>query len=491
MEGGANQTVDNRRRAATAAYEQPVSEINGVDTASPTQSVEGISGFQHFRKAKAFLNGSARSRAEKEPCMRVCRTRFPCISRRTILSSHLKRSWRPFAFIPMWISLAISALTFFRISGLLLMIVGPFFCRFKIYWEIRIPTVHSTPMPWLFGTIRKITEKWAEQGILVEMQGPSVQNPFFNSISDRANADRICTPCSLCQNSSCWDVCGVSPESRQQKQLEIKRLVVIIGSSVLGCLLILVACCIFPRIFKVKSDGKRRIPCCFCIGKPVAESDPNPNPLPPLSLTTYVGETQVYRLSELKDATHGFKEFSELGRGSFGFVCKAVLPDGRQVAIKRANAATIIHNNSRDFEAELELLCNVKHANIVNLIGYCSEMGERMLVYEYMPHGTLHDHLHGDLLRPEDFELLLDAEWGARISDLRIVSANTSTDVKGDMEEDVYNFGIVLLEIKWKESYDRERTPPGIVEWTLPLIRGKAAASIDRTCSTEKCGTVA
>ncbi|TYI83845.1 hypothetical protein E1A91_D05G321800v1 [Gossypium mustelinum] len=207
---------------------------------------------------------------------------------------------------------------------------------------------------------------------------------YFPSSTCIANADRICTHCSLCQSSYCWDQ-------------EIKKLVVIIGSSVFGCLLIFVACCVFPRIIKKRSEGKGRIQCGFYIGKPVAEADPNPNPLPPLSLTTYVGETQIYRLSELKDTTHGFKEFSELERGSFGFVYKVVLPDGRQVAVKRANAVTIIHTNSWDFEVELEILCNVKHTNIVNLLGYCAEMGERLLVYEYMPHDTLHDHLHGDL----------------------------------------------------------------------------------------------
>ncbi|KAG4148634.1 hypothetical protein ERO13_D05G297100v2 [Gossypium hirsutum] len=339
---------------------------------------------------------------------------------------------------------------------------------------------------------------------------------YFPSSTCTANADRICTPCSLCQSSSCWDVCGVlsSSDSQQQDQQEIKKLVVIIGSSVLGCLLIFVACCVFPRIIKKRSEGKGRIQCGFCIGKPVAEADPNPNPLPPLSLTTFVGETQVYRLSELKDATHGFKEFSELGRGSFGFVYKAVLPDGRQVAVKRANAVTIIHTNSRDFEAELEILCNVKHTNIVNLLGYCAEMGERLLVYEYMPHGTLYDHLHGDL-SPLGWDLrlkiafqasrgleylhngvsppiihrdvktsniLLDSEWGARIADFHIVSATTDNDLSGNMEDDVYNFGIVLLEIlSGRKAYDRDCTPPGIVEWALPLIkRGKAAAIIDR-----------
>ncbi|XWS75135.1 hypothetical protein CRYUN_Cryun01aG0059400 [Craigia yunnanensis] len=345
--------------------------------------------------------------------------------------------------------------------------------------------------------------------------GTNCSQGYFPSSMCSANADRICTPCSFCHNSSCWGVCGVSSssESQQQEQLEIKKLVVIIGSSVFGCLLILVACCVFPQIIKTKSEGKGIIQCSFCIGKLVVEADPDSNPLPPLSVTTYVGETQVYRLSELKDATHGFKEFSELGRGSFGFVYKAILPDGRQVAVKRANAATIIHTNSRDFEAELEILCNVKHSNIVNLLGYCAEMGEILLVYEYMPHGTLHDHLHGDLshlgwdlrlkialqaakglqylhneVTPpichrdvKTSNILLDSEWGARIADFGILSA-TDKDLSGDMENDVYNFGIVLLEIlSGRKIYDRDCTPPGIVEWALPLVRqGKAAAIIDR-----------
>lgn len=344
--------------------------------------------------------------------------------------------------------------------------------------------------------------------------GTNCSQGYFPSSKCSASADRVCTPCSLCQNNSCWDVCGVSSsfETRQQEQLEIKKLAVIIGSSVFGCFLILVAC-VFPRIIKTKNGGKGTIICSFCTGKPAVEADPDPYPLPPLSAATYVGDTQVYRLSELKDATHGFKEFSELGRGSFGFVYKAVLPDGRQVAVKRANAATIIHTNSRDFEAELEILCNVKHSNIVNLLGYCAEMGERLLVYEYMPHGTLHDHLHGDL-SPLGWDLrlkialqaakgleylhnevtppivhrdvktstiLLDSEWGARIADFGILRA-TDKDSTGDMENDVYNFGIVILEIlSGRKAYDRDCTPPDIVEWALPLIRrGKAAAIIDR-----------
>ncbi|KAK8643363.1 hypothetical protein V6N13_012665 [Hibiscus sabdariffa] len=74
--------------------------------------------------------------------------------------------------------------------------------------------------------------------------------------------------------------------------------------------------------------------------------------------------------------------------------------------------------------------------------------------------------------RSEDFEYTFDSEWSARIADFRIVSATTDTDVSGNMEDDVYNFGIVLLEmLSGRNAYERDCTPPGIVEWALSLIR--------------------
>jgi len=231
------------------------------------------------------------------------------------------------------------------------------------------------------------------------------------------------------------------------------------------------------------------------------------------SVNSCPGAPQVFRLSELKDATNGFKEFNELGRGSYGFVYKALLADGRVVAVKRANAATIIHTNNRNFEMELEILCKIRHCNIVNLLGYCAEMGERLLVYEYMPHGTLYDHLHGglsplnwslrlkiamqaakgleylhkELVPPivhkdlKSSNILLDSEWGARISDFGLL-ASSDKDLNGDIDSDVYDFGIVMLEIlSGRKAYDRDYTPPSMVEWAVPLIKqGKAAATIDR-----------
>ncbi|XP_057984136.1 serine/threonine-protein kinase-like protein CCR1 [Malania oleifera] len=337
---------------------------------------------------------------------------------------------------------------------------------------------------------------------------------FFPSSPCSENANRVCTACSLCQNSSCWGVCGhhSAPEMQQKHKQQSLRLVLIISSSISFFLLILISWCFLPRAIAIKKEEGAKKQFASCICKPELETDSNTDSHP-LSTASSFGSAQVFRLSELKDATNGFKEFNELGRGSYGFVYKAVLADGRQVAVKRANAATIIHTNSRNFEMELEILCKVRHCNIVNLLGYCLEMGERLLVYEYMPHGTLHDHLYGGLaplhwsLRlkismqaakgleylhneavppivhrdVKTSNILLDSDWGARIADFGLHTPN-DTDLTADMKGDVYNFGIVLLEIlSGRKAYDRDFTPPSIVEWAVPLIKqGKAAAIIDR-----------
>ncbi|XP_061374227.1 serine/threonine-protein kinase-like protein CCR1 [Gastrolobium bilobum] len=345
--------------------------------------------------------------------------------------------------------------------------------------------------------------------------GSNCSQGFFLSSPCTRNEDRVCTACSLCQNSSCWGVCGLH-SSVEMHWHHFRRWMIIIGSSVLGFLLILTCGCLLPRLTacgKAQRQGTKK-QSKSCIGKPEQEDDMNVGLHSSPSVASCPGLPQVFRLSELKDATNGFKEFNELGRGSYGFVYKAALADGRVVAVKRANAATIIHTNNRDFEMELDVLCKIRHYNIVNLLGYCAEMGERLLVYEYMPHGTLYDHLHGglsplnwslrlkiamqaakgieylhkELLPPivhkdlKSSNILLDSEWGARISDFGLLTSSDK-DLIGDLESDVYNFGIVLLEIlSGRKAYDRDFTLPNVVEWAVPLIKqGKAAAIIDRS----------
>ncbi|KAF0924128.1 hypothetical protein E2562_008445 [Oryza meyeriana var. granulata] len=107
----------------------------------------------------------------------------------------------------------------------------------------------------------------------------------------------------------------------------------------------------------------------------------------------------------LRAATDCFSPHHCIGSGSFGAVYRASLPDRREVAIKRAECCDTSGPSSSaaaarriDYEvafvSELALLSRINHKNLVRLLGFCADGGERILVYEFMPNGTLHDHLH-------------------------------------------------------------------------------------------------
>ncbi|KAL7583158.1 probable LRR receptor-like serine/threonine-protein kinase At1g06840 isoform X1 [Lactuca sativa] len=98
-----------------------------------------------------------------------------------------------------------------------------------------------------------------------------------------------------------------------------------------------------------------------------------------------------FSYSEMKHATNYFDVGSEVGQGGYGKVYKGVFTDGTVVAIKRAQEGSL--QGEKEFLTEIELLSRLHHRNLVSLLGFCDEEGEQMLVYEFMPNGTLRDHL--------------------------------------------------------------------------------------------------
>ncbi|KAK8467080.1 hypothetical protein PHAVU_008G245600 [Phaseolus vulgaris] len=208
---------------------------------------------------------------------------------------------------------------------------------------------------------------------------------------------------------------------------------------------------------------------------------------------------------EMALATNNFSASAQIGEGGYGKVYKGRLSDGTVVAIKRAQEGSL--QGEREFLTEIELLSRLHHRNLVSLIGYCDEEGEQMLVYEYMPNGTLRDHLSAyskDVLsfslrlkialgsakglvylhteaNPPIFHrdvkasnILLDSRYTAKVADFGLsrlapvpdiegnVPAHVSTVVKGtpgylDPEyfltrnltdkSDVYSLGVVFLEL--------------------------------------------
>lgn len=242
----------------------------------------------------------------------------------------------------------------------------------------------------------------------------------------------------------------------------------------------------------------------------------------------------MFSFEELERATGGFSEESQIGKGSFSCVFKGVLKDGTIVAVKRAVKAADLKKNSREFRTELDLLSRLNHAHLLNLLGYCEEGGERLLVYEFMAHGSLYQHLHGNDRESFDWirrvtiavqaargieylhgyacppvihrdikssNILIDEEHNARVSDFGL-SLLGPTDSSSPLSElpagtlgyldpeyyrlhylttksDVYSFGVLLLEIlSGRKAIDMQFEEGNIVEWAVPLIKAENIAAV-------------
>ncbi|GAQ88482.1 Protein kinase superfamily protein [Klebsormidium nitens] len=109
-------------------------------------------------------------------------------------------------------------------------------------------------------------------------------------------------------------------------------------------------------------------------------------------------QPSVFKLKHLKAATENFSEANIIGKGSFGVIYKAVLPDGSVVAVKRLEkrpGRRVIEE--RSWNTEIKALASVRHKNLVPLLGVCMEGGERLLVFPFFSRGSLSDRLHHPL----------------------------------------------------------------------------------------------
>ncbi|CAO2829842.1 unnamed protein product [Amaranthus hypochondriacus] len=221
--------------------------------------------------------------------------------------------------------------------------------------------------------------------------------------------------------------------------------------------------------------------------------------------------SRVFSLEEIKKMTNNFSELNVIGSGTYGKVYRGTHTNGQLVAIKRAEKGS--SQGDLEFRTEIELLSRVHHKNLVRLFGFCLEKGELILVYEYVPNGTLKDSLSGksgirldwrrrvkvavgaarglaylhELANPpiihrdiKSNNILLDENLNAKVSDfglsktlIDVGKGHITTEVKGTMgyldpeyymtqklneKSDIYSFGVLMLElITGKAPIDRGR----------------------------------
>ncbi|XP_074339745.1 putative serine/threonine-protein kinase PBL10 [Apium graveolens] len=247
-----------------------------------------------------------------------------------------------------------------------------------------------------------------------------------------------------------------------------------------------------------------------------------------------------FTFAELKNSTRNFRPDSVLGEGGFGSVFKGWIDEqslaasrpgtGIVIAVKRLNKEGL--QGHKEWLAEINYLGQLSHPNLVRLIGYCLEDDHRLLVYEFMPKGSMENHLfrRGSYFQPlswgvrmkvalgaarglaflhgvanqiiyRDFKtsnILLDSNFNAKLSDFGLArdgptddKSHVSTRVMGTYgyaapeylssghlttKSDVYSFGVVLLEIlSGKKAIDKNR-PKGehnLVDWAKPYLHNK------------------
>ncbi|XP_078428252.1 concanavalin A-like lectin protein kinase family protein [Wolffia australiana] len=246
-----------------------------------------------------------------------------------------------------------------------------------------------------------------------------------------------------------------------------------------------------------------------------------------------------FSYEELKTATRGFRDKDLLGSGGFGKVYRGVLPGGAKTAVAVKKIAHESKQGIREFVAEIATIGRLRHRNLVQLQGWCRRRGDLLLVYDYMPNGSLDGHLFEDppkgalswgqrvrIIRDvaaalvylhEEWEsvvihrdvkasnVLLDEEMGGRLGDFGMAklhehggNASTTRVVgtlgylapeltrtgKATTSSDVFAFGALVLEVVCGRRPVEPKAQPEeliLVDWVWELwSAGRVAEAVDR-----------
>lgn len=272
----------------------------------------------------------------------------------------------------------------------------------------------------------------------------------------------------------------------------------------------------------------------FDRNKSFDEEDLSRKPVVPKKVHIAPVNAVSYSIADLQMATDSFSTETLIGEGSIGRVYRAQFDDGKVLAVKKINSSAIPNHLSEDFIDTVSDISRLRHPNITELVGYCSEFGQHLLVYEFLKSGSLHDFLHlsDEYSKPltwnsrvkialgsaraleylhevcspsvihknlKSANILLDTELNPRLSDSGLASFVSDADqalnhnagsgysapevaMSGQytINSDVYSFGVVMLELlTGRKPFDssRPRTEQSLVRWATPQLHDIDALS--------------
>ncbi|KAH7286226.1 hypothetical protein KP509_33G064900 [Ceratopteris richardii] len=388
------------------------------------------------------------------------------------------------------------------------------------------------PIPWGIGLLSRLTD--------LDISFNSLSGFIPSSFTNRSSVGLASFSAAAFANNP--GLCG-PPLKACGKQARKSKLPMIIGGAVTILLVlgIIVGAVVWRHFFRPKTKTNSYFRDVHKWARRIRA---------PRSVTVSMFEKPLVRLrlSDLMAATNDFSKENIIASGRTGTLYKACLSDGSVMAIKRLQVSS---QTEKHFKSEMNTLGQLKHRNLVPLLGYCMADGEKLLVYKHMAHGSLRTALHEV---PQDCRLrwtmrlkvaigaargfswlhhncnprvihrnisasciLLDEEFEPMITDFGLarlmnpVDTHISTFVNGDfgdvgyvapeyvrtlvatMKGDVYSFGVVLLELitgqKAMEVYGEGDFKGNLAEWIGYLsTNGRVKEAIDSSLSSEAPG---
>ncbi|KAK2657795.1 hypothetical protein Ddye_010847 [Dipteronia dyeriana] len=372
--------------------------------------------------------------------------------------------------------------------------------------------------------------KWPEPGVEIDWalpREPVCKLPveckgLLNSKCSQDPASFVQKRC-LCKAGFQWDpingICArVKCSNRRRCKHRKSKIPVIGGLAIAVVVLLLGIVLVTVKFYKQSHHNKKEIKTSLMrLQKDISKSN-NSGSL-----------ARIYNSREITKATNNFSRENLLGSGGFGEVFKAILDDGSITAVKRAKPG-----NTKGIDQilnEVRILCQVKHRSLVKILGCCIELEQPLIVYEYIPNGTLFDRLHRPhfgkwkpltwphrlhialqtaqalaylhlLATPpihhrdiKSSNILLDGKLDARVSDFGLSrlavsdESHVTTCAQGTLgyldpeyyldfqltdKSDVYSFGVVLLELltsKKAVDFNRDETEVNLVVYYGKILK--------------------